>query len=128
MQKKAKDEEERITIVPNQTIPYVWSDFLQDEKLLIVHFEKEGGANNKENEVLIDFSSIEVVKFNNYQLQVILENRNSTRTLVIKEIASVVQKKNILFKILKGEQKTTNIKYYVDMKGLGLSIIDQEPK
>ena len=124
-QKKIVSDTNRIDIEGGKSTPYVWEDLIQEEKLLLCTI----------NEVTteIEFSKIEKteteIKGNKYFFQIILEDKNRTRTLVIsRSNEGIKQKRNNILSVLTGVRRTTNMEFNMKMKGVGLSIIDQEPK
>ena len=131
--KQKKDEfyKEMFTLEKNESIPYVWGDSLKNEKLLIAMLDN--------NKIELNINEIKIIKkdFNvkekdisqvqNFFFQTIIEN-NKTRKLIIKN-ENVKNKNNGHFlELLKEHKKSSNMVFKVTMKGLGLSIINNEPK
>ena len=130
-QKKDNYSQETITLEKNASIPYVWSDTLQNEQLLIV-------ALDDKNKIEINLNQIKIIKEefpeknnkkkkNIYYFQTIVEN-NSTRKLLIKNEDIKNKARGYFLKELKSRNKLNNTKYKIDIKGIGLSIISNEPK
>ena len=131
-QKDDKFNEEKITISKEESIPYAWGDLLKNSKALIAII----GSNTLEinlNEIKIirrefDIKENNINKKYNFYFQTIVEN-NKTRKLIIKnENKKNITKANFL-KTIQGKKKQSNnmiFKFYT--KGLGLSIINNEPR
>ena len=119
------------TIIPQRSqIPYSWSDMLQDNKLIICSIKTN---DNDETSLEIQFGQIvhmeKQIGKEMFYMDVLLENKNKTRTFVIRNVNKAkYDKKENLFKIITGERKTSNMRFNVDIKGIGLSIIDNIPR
>ena len=131
-QKDDKFSEEKITLPKEESIPYVWGDFLQKSKNLLIII----GSNTLElnlNEIKITRKVFEIKENNtnknyNFYFQTIVEN-NKTRKLIIKNDDKKNVRKGYFLKSLKGKaEKSTNIMFKFNSKGLGLSIINNEPR
>ena len=130
-QKKDNYSQEMIVLEKNTSIPYVWGDTLQNEQLLLVTFKDN-------NKIEINLNEIKIIKKefkdknnknNNctFYFQTTVEN-NSTRKLIIKNEDIKSKTRGHFLKELKGQHKFNNTKYKIDIKGIGLSIISNEPK
>ena len=113
------------------SIPYVWGDSLKNEKILIIKID--------ENEIEINLNDIKVIKkeiiINEkgrsvpyiFYFQTIIEN-NKTRKLIIKNESTEKKNSGNVLDLLKEKNKALNIKFKIIAKGLGISIINNEPK
>ena len=130
-QKKDNYSEEMIVLEKNTSIPYIWGDLLQNEQILLITFQDK-------NKTEINLNQIKIIKEeftdkNNkknkytFYFQTIVEN-NSTRKLIIKNEDIQSKTRGYFLKELKGQTKLNNTKYKIDIKGIGLSIISNEPK
>ena len=130
-QKNDNFSEEIIILEKNSSIPYVWGDPFQNEQLLIVSFKGEYKTEINLNQIKIikeEFSD-KNNKNNKYTFyfQTIIEN-NSTRKLIIKNEDIQSKTRGYFLKELKGKNKLNNTKMKIDIKGIGLSVISNEPK
>ena len=131
--KQKKDEfyQELFTLERNESIPYIWGDSLKNEKLLIAMLDK--------NQVELNLNEIKIVKKqfdikekgvsidNKFYFQTIIEN-NKTRKLIIKNEDIKNKNRGYFLQVLRGQKKSYNMKFKITTKGLGLSIISNEPK
>ena len=131
--KQKKDEfyKEMFTLERNESIPYVWGDSLKNEKQLIAMLDKNNVEINL-NEIKIikkQFSIKEqgVSKGYKFYFQTIIEN-NKTRKLIIKNEDVKNKNRGYFLQVLSGKKKSYNTKFKMTTKGLGLSIISNEPK
>ena len=132
-QKDDKFLEEKINLPKEQSIPYVWGDLLQNSKNLIIII----GSNTVElslNEIKLIKKNFEIKENNvtkkyHFYFQTIVEN-NKTRKLIIKNDDRKNTRKGYFLKVLKGKgsQSNNNIIFRFNTKGLGLSIINNEPR
>ena len=138
-QKKDTFYAENIILEKGGIIPYSWGDTLKNEKLLCV------SINN--NDVEINLNEIKVItkqlinKNNNnitnqkdrnerseFFFQTVIEN-NRTRTLIIKGRHQKEKHKSSFLERIKDKKKNSfNIKVKLYTKGLGISIINGEPR
>ena len=131
-QKKDDFKQELFYLDRKDSIPYVWGDSLRSEKALIVMLDKNEIELNL-NEIKLDKKKIEVKEKGKkseytFYFQTLIEN-NKTRKLVIKNESVKNKTQGYFLEILKGKKKKqTNMKFKILTKGLGLSIIDNEPK
>ena len=130
-QKKDSYSEEIIILEKNTSIPYVWGDTLQNEQLLIISFKGEFKTEINLNQIKI--YKEEFIDKNDknkkyiFYFQTIVEN-NSTRKLIIKNEDIQSKTRGYFLKELKGQNKLINTKMKIDIKGIGLSVISNEPK
>ena len=131
--KQKKDEfyKEIFTLEKDESIPYIWGDSLKNEKLLIAMLDKNQVELNL-NEIKIidkqfDIKEKGISKNNKFYFQTIIEN-NKTRKLIIKNEDIKNKNRGYFLQILRGQKKSYNTKFYISTKGLGLSIISNEPK
>ena len=131
--KQKKDEfyKELFYLEPKTSIPYIWGDSLRNEKVLIAMLDKNEIELNL-NEIAIHkkkFNIKENGKTNSYTFyfQTMIEN-NKTRKLLIKNETIKNKARGYFLEVLKGKRKSVNMKFTVITKGLGLSIISNEPK
>ena len=131
-QKDDKFNEEKITIPKGESIPYSWGDLLKNSKKLVAIV----GSNTIEinlNEIKIIRKEFEIKENNinkkyNFYFQTIVEN-NKTRKLIIKNEDKKNINKGYFLKSIKGQQKTSNnMLFKFNTKGIGLSIINNEPR
>ena len=131
-QKDDKFNEEKITISKDESIPYAWGDLLKKSKTLMVIL----GSNTVEinlNEIKIltkefDIKENNINKKYNFYFQTIVEN-NKTRALIIKnENKKNLVKANFLKSIRGEKKKSNNMLFKFNTKGIGLSIINNEPR
>ena len=133
--KQKKDEfyKELFYLEPKTSIPYIWGDSLRNEKVLIAMLDKNEIELNL-NEIAIHkkkFNIKENGKTNSYTFyfQTLVEKENyRTRKLVIKNETIKNKTRGYFLEVLKGKKKSVNMKFKVVTKGLGLSIINNEPK
>ena len=132
-QKKDDFGKEIFYLEPKSSIPYVWGDSLKNEKTLIVMLDKNDIELNL-NEIKINKKKFEIKekgKTNSYTFyfQTLVEKENyRTRKLVIKNETIKNKTRGYFLEVLKGKKKSVNMKFKVVTKGLGLSIINNEPK
>ena len=131
--KQKKDEfyKEMFSLEKNESIPYVWGDHLKNEKLLIAMLDN--------NEIEINLNEIKIIKKQfsvkekgvskgyKFYFQTIIEN-NKTRKLIIKNEDIKNKNRGYFLQVLSGKNKSYNTKFTFNTKGLGLSIISNEPK
>ena len=131
--KQKKDEfyKEMFTLDKNESIPYVWGDSLKNEKLLIAMLDN--------NKIELNLNEIKIIKkdFNvkekdisqthKFFFQTIIEN-NKTRKLIIKNEDIKNKNNGYYLELIKGQKKSSNMVFKVTTRGLGLSIINNEPK
>ena len=131
-QKDDKFNEEKITLQKEESIPYVWGDLLKNSKKLIINI----GSNTLElnlNEIKITSKVFEIKEKNinkkyNFYFQTIVEN-NKTRKLIIKNDDKKNVRKGHFLKSLQGKEKqSNNLLFKLNLKGIGLSIINNEPR
>ena len=113
------------------TIPYVWADPLKNDKTLIVMLDKNEIELNL-NEIKITKKKFEVKEGSKntsytFYFQTLIE-KNKTRKLVIKNETVKNINTGYFLEAMKGQKKSANIKFKIDTKGLGISIINNEPK
>ena len=125
MMQKDDESEELFVLKAGETTPYIWNDVIQSDKQLLCTID--------DVTTVVEFTKIEKteteINGKKYYFQVVIENKNRTRTLVISTSNSgLKQRRDNIFDILTGKQKTTNMEFIMRLKGMGLSIIDQEPK
>ena len=126
-QKKDKYSNDLIILNGNEEQPFVWGDLSDDEKLLIV--------NIKNTEIEIDFSKVEIGKITkkiekqNFSFEIVIEN-NKRRKLIISsdKVKKKVVKKSFYLSLIKTDKKNLTSKFIINMKGFGLSIIDNSPR
>ena len=130
-QKKDEFSKEMFTLEKNESIPYIWGDSLKNEKLLIAMLDK--------NQVELNLNEIKIVKkkfevkekgvSNKYTFyfQTLIEN-NKTRKLIIKNEDLKNKNRGYFLQVLSGQRKSYNTKFKFLTKGLGLSIISNEPR
>ena len=132
-QKDDKFYEEKFNLPKEESIPYAWGDLLKNSKTLIAIV----GSNTIEinlNEITITQKVFEikdkdnVTKKYNFYFQTIVEN-NKTRKLIIKNEDKRNIKKGFFLKSLQGHRrKLNNLILNFNTKGIGLSIINNEPR
>ena len=132
-QKDDKFFEEKFTVPKEDSIPYSWGDSLKNSKTLICII----GSNTIEinlNEIKITQKVCEIKEKDNtnkkytFYFQTIVEN-NKTRKLIIKNDDKKNLRKGYFLKSLQGKRKqSNNIVFKFDTKGIGLSIINNEPR
>ena len=134
-QKNSSFGKEETTIPPGEPIPYAWSDMLQDEKMIICNIKYTSPSLQMqiEDEMEIQFGNIvhleKDIGHTKFYMDVVLENKNKTRTFVIRNDNKVAStKKENLFKIMTGKRRTHNMRFNMNMKGIGVSIIDNVPR
>ena len=130
-QKKDEFNKEMFSLEKNESIPYVWGDPLKNEKLLVAMLDKNKIELNL-NEIRILKKEFEikengVSKKNTFYFQTLIEN-NKTRKLVIKNEDIKNKNRGYFLQVLSGKRKSYNTKFSIKTKGLGLSIISNEPK
>ena len=130
-QKKDEFSQELFTLEKNESIPYIWGDTLKNEKLLIAMLDKNQIELNL-NEIKIlkkqfDIKENGVSKSCTFYFQTTIEN-NKTRKLIIKNEDIKNKNRGYFLQVLKGQKKSYNTKFKLVTKGLGLSIISNEPK
>ena len=134
-QKDDKFSEEKITLSKEESIPYAWGDLLKNSKKLLIII----GANTIElniNEIKITSKVLEIKENNtnkkyNFFFQTIVEN-NKTRKLIIKNENKKDMRKGYFLQNYIGKKRsqsnTNNILFKFNTKGIGLSIINEEPR
>ena len=127
-QKKDDFKKEIFYLEKNESIPYVWGDTLKMEKLLIVFMDKNEAELNLNDVRIItkDFKLKNNNKFTFY-FQTLIEN-NKTRKLVIKNESIKNKNRGYFLEVMKGQKKSVNMKFIVTTKGMGISVINNEPK
>ena len=139
-QKEDSFSQEKIFLNKGEFLPYVWSDTLKNEKLLIVNVDKEDTEINL-NEIKVIQKRTGISKNNQrignrekpkvgnlFFFQTTIEN-NKTRTLIIKGKHEVEIKKTTFMERIKQKKKNSfNIKFRLYTKGFGISIINSVPK
>ena len=133
-QKKDSFNQENIILEKNEMIPYAWADTLKDEKLLYVQIDNNDVEINL-NEIKVINKRLEIndIRKNKkitttFFFQTIIEN-NRTRTLIIKNAHKNKKNQDSFLKRIKEHNKNAfNIKIKLYTKGLGISIINREPK
>ena len=130
-QKKDEYSNELFYLERDISIPYVWGDSLQNEKILIIMLDN--------NEIEINLNDIKIIKKEiklnengksnpyTFYFQTLIEN-NKTRKLIIKNDSTESRSNSNFLELLKGQKKSINIKFKIVAKGLGISIINNEPK
>ena len=130
-QKKDEFNKELFYLDKNDSIPYVWGDSLRNEKALIVMLDK--------NDIELNLNEIKITKKNfetkeggkkktfTFYFQTLIEN-NKTRKLVIKNESIKNKARGYFLEVMKGKKKSVNFKFKFETKGLGISIINNEPK
>ena len=130
-QKKDEYSNELFYLERNASIPYVWGDSLRNEKILIIKSDK--------NEMEINLNDIKILnkkfeinenginKSYMFYFQTLIEN-NKTRKLIIKNETKENKNSGYFLEVLKGKKKSINLKFKIVTKGLGISVIDNEPK
>jgi hypothetical protein len=130
-QKKDEFNKEMFSLEKNESIPYIWGDPLKNEKLLVAMLDKNKIELNL-NEIRILKKEFEikengVSKKYTFYFQTLIEN-NKTRKLVIKNEDIKNKNRGYFLQVLSGKRKSYNTKFSIKTKGLGLSIISNEPK
>ena len=130
-QKRDNYSEEYIVLEKKCSIPYVWGDPFQNEQLLLIAFKDINKTEINLNEIkIVKEEFIDKNNKNNkyiFYFQTIVEN-NSTRKLIVKNENIQSKTHGHFLKELKSPKKLNNTKYRIDIKGIGLSIISNEPK
>ena len=130
-QKKDEFNKEMFTLEKNESIPYIWGDPLKNEKILVAMLDKNQMEINL-NEIKISKKQFEikeksVSKNYTFYFQTLIEN-NKTRKLIIKNEDIKSKNRGYFLQVLSGKRKSYNTKFKATTKGLGLSIISNEPK
>ena len=130
-QKKDDYNQELFTLEKNESIPYAWGDLLKNEKLLIAMLDKNQVELNL-NEIKITQKPFDIKDKNGskkctFYFQTLIEN-NKTRKLIIKDEDIENKNRGYFLQILRGQRKSLNTRFRMVTKGLGLSIISNEPK
>ena len=130
-QKKDEYNKEIFYLDVDKSIPYVWADSLKNEKALIVLIDK--------NEIEINLNDVKIIKKQleikdkgknkkcTFYFQTLIED-NKTRKLVIRNETTEAKSRGYFLEVLKGKKKSVNMIFKVTTKGLGISIINNEPK
>ena len=135
-QKNDSFNQENIVLAKNQIMPYSWGDTLIDEKLLYIKLDNSDDIEINLNEIKVirkrlgindDDEKNEINKGHTIFLQTIIEN-NSTRTLIVKDTHKNRNNKTTFLQSMKKKKNSINIKLKLYAKGIGISIIDREPK
>ncbi len=132
--RQSKDEfyKETFTLNTSESIPYVWGDSLKNKKSLVSII----GSNTVEinlNEIKITKKQLSLkdkvggTEKKTFYFQTVVEN-NKTRTLIIKNEDKKNLRDGYFLKTLQGVNKSYNMTFKINTKGLGLSIISSEPR
>ena len=113
------------------SIPYVWGDSLRNDKALVVMLDKNKIELNL-NEIKITKKDFEIKEGPNnkkytFYFQTLIED-NKTRKLIIKNESNKNKTRGYFLEVMKGQKKSLNLKFKAITKGLGISIINKEPK
>ena len=126
-QKKDKFSQDLIIMNGTSEEPFVWGDLSDNEKTIILKIRNQ--------EFEIDFSKIEKVdkKIDKdlFTFEIIIENSKRRKLIITSD--KVKNKKKVTKSFYKSliktsDKKNLTTKFIINMKGFGLSIIDNSPK